>query len=262
MSVFRTKLWTGVGAAVLLSAGGLSACSGESGGAAGEGGAAAPAASGAAPAGEGGEGGAEGGAAPAEAGATAVYGSVPAESRTALRLAHLEGFVLAADPVRSAEGPEAAAALVGQGLLEVFDPAAAELRAAGLDEAVLRRAAQSGSAGDVAAAKAAIDAAQQRAGGDPRAVARGMSGITAGLYREALAGGTLDPIEYQHAYAAAQSTQALAASSGQLASAKAEIDRLARLFPSATAPSDAGKAPKLAEVQAQASRIELALSGA
>ena len=269
MSVFRAKLWTGVGAAVLLSAGGLAACSGE-----GEGGERADAsAAGSSQAagtssGEGGEGGGEGGAeggAPAggEAGAAQAYGAVPAESRTALRLAQLEGFFLAADPVRAAQGADAASALVGQGLLEVFDPAAAELRAAGLDEPVLRRAAQSGAAADIRAGLASIDAAQRKAGGDPRAVARGVSGIVAGLYREAVAGETLDPIEYQHAYAAALSARALAADrSGELASAKADIDRLANLFTSPVAPDDAAQAPKLADVQAQASRVELALSGA
>lgn len=261
MNVFRAKLWTTVGAAVVLTAGGLSACSGEGEGGEGAG---APAAAGssATPAGEGGEAGAEGGAPGGEAGASQAYGSVPAESRTALRLAHLEGFFLAADPVRAAQGPDAAAALAGQGLLEVFDPAAAELRAAGLDEAVLRRAAQSGDAADVRGALAAIDAAQVRAGGDPRALARGMSGITAGLYREATAGGAVDPVEYQHAYAAALAARALAANNTALASSKADLDRLAAMFPSAVAPEDAGQAPKLADVQAQASRIELALSGA
>jgi hypothetical protein len=273
MTVFRPKLWTSVGAAVLL-AGGVAACSGE-GGECGEAGATPPAAGaageggeggvekGAAPTGEGGEGGAEsGGAASAEAGAEAAYTGVPEESRRALRLAHLKGFFLAAQAAQPVQGAEAAAALAGQGMLEVFDPAAGNFRAAGVDEATLRKAAQSGDAGAVRAAIAAIEAAQQRAGGDPAAVARGMTSIAAGLYRGVITEGAVDAVEYQHAYGAALSARDLAARNASLAPAKADIDKLARLWPSPVAPDTPAQAPSLAQVQAQASRIELALSGA
>lgn len=285
MSVFRAKVWTGVSAAVLLGAGGLAACSGEGGteqgastpssspasaGGEGEGeggeGAAAPAP--AAPAaggegeGEGGGGEGEGGsAAGGERGAQAAYGAVPAESRPALRLAQLEGFMRVAKAAGAAEGADTAAALAGQGLLEVYDPAKAELAATGVDEAVLRRAAQSGEPAALDAAIQALQSAQGRAGGDPAAVARGLTGLTTGLYREATAAG-LDPTEYQHAYGAALAAQALAARESGLSRAKGDIDRLARLWPSPTAPENAAQAPTIQQVQAQASRVELALSGA
>lgn len=83
-----------------------------------------------------------------------------------------------------------------------------------------------------------------------------------GLYREAVGSGTLDPIEYQHTYAAALAAQSVAARAGALAPAKGDIDRLVRLWPSPVAPEAIAGAAPLAQVQAQASRVELALSGA
>ena len=273
MSVFRATIWTGLGAAVVLGSA-LAACSGE-GGEGGDAGAAAPASSqgGAASGGEGdeagpapapttggeGEGG-EGGSAAAggERGAAAAYAAAPAESRRALRLAQLGGVFQAAQAVGATEGPEAAAALAGQGLLEVFDPAKAELAGAGLDEAVLRKAAQTGDPGDLKAAMASVDAAGKQAGGEPAAVARGLSSLAVGLLREAMAGGAVDPTEYQHSYAAALALRSLAQSQGELAPAKADIDRFVRLWPGPAAPT---QPPALPPVQAQASRVELALSG-
>ena len=270
MTVFRPKLWTSVTAAVLLAAcggegeGGGAGAAGEGGGnpaaAAGEGGEGG-AEAGAPAAGEGGEGGAEGGAGPAsaEAGAEAAYQGIPEASRRALRLAHLKGFFLAAQAVQKTEGAEAAAALAGQGMLEVFDPAAGNFRAFGLNEALLRKAAQTGAAADLQAAAGNIAAAQAKAGGDPAAVAKGMTNIAAGLYRGVLAGGGVDAVEYQHAYGAALSAQDVV-TRGNLTEAKAEVDRFVRLWPSVTAPDAPAKAPLVADVQAQASRIELALS--
>ena len=263
--IFRPKLWTGLGAAVLIGSAGLAACGGEGGGEAGEAGAttasaAVPAGEGGAEGGgEGGEGGAEGGS--AEAGASAAYASVPADSRTALRLAQLQGFFLAGQAVTTAQGADDAAALAGQGMLEVFDPAAAELRAAGVDEAVLRKAVQSGASADLAAAARSLEAVQGRAGGDQREVAKGLANLTAGLYREAVGGAAIDPVEYQHAYAGALSLASLS-QGGKLGSAGAEAARLKALFTSPVAPATVAQAPKAADVQAQASRIELALSGA
>jgi hypothetical protein len=269
MSVFRAKIWTGVSAAVVLGAGGLAACSGEAGSEAGaaapgaaapagaEGEGAAPVAS---PAGGEGEGGEAGAAAGGERGAQTAFGSVPAESRPALRLAQLEGFFRIAKAAGAVEGPDTAAALAGQGLLEVYDPAKAEFTAEGLDEAVLRRAAQTGEPAAIDAAIRNLEAARGKVGGDPAAVARGLTSLTTGLYREATVAG-LDPTEYQHAYGAALAAQALAARESRLSRAKADIDRLTRLWPSPVAPEDATKAPTLQQVQAQASRVELALSG-
>jgi hypothetical protein len=271
VSVFRAKIWTGMGAAVVLGAG-LAACGGEGGEAGASGGESGSAVS-ASTAGEGDEAGLPPAAINAggegdeagpggEQGASAAYAGAPAGSRRALRLAQLKGFFLAAKALGAAQGPEAAAALAGQGMLEVFDPAKAEIGTADFDEAPLRKAAQSGDRGALDAAVRTLDAAERKAGGDPSAVARGLTAVSVGLYREALAGGQLDPIEYQHAYAAALAAQSVAARGGKLAGAKGDIDRLVRLWPSPVAPENAAKAPPLAEVQAQASRIELALSGA
>jgi hypothetical protein len=251
MTSFRPKLWTGVSAAIVLSAAGLAAC--------GEGGeqAAAPAAPTApVPAGEGGEGGAEGGAA-GEAGAQSAYVSVPAESRAALRLAHLKGFFLIAQ--KQTEGPEAAAALAGQGMLEVYDPAKGAFDATGVSEAVLRRAAESGSRADLNAAVNAIDQAMAKAGGDPLAIAKGLVSISAGLYQGVVQEGGVDPIEYQHSLGAALSAQqTLARASGEkAAAAKPELEKLVAMWPAPQAP----EAPTpVGQLSAQASRVELALS--
>ncbi|HEX5776678.1 MAG TPA: hypothetical protein VFX95_08370, partial [Caulobacteraceae bacterium] len=147
MTSFRPKLWTGVSVAILLA---TAACGGE-GGEAGEAGEAGPAAA----VGEGGEGGAEGGAGVGEAGARSAYAAVPAESRVALRLAHLKGFLLIAQ--KQGDGPAAAAALVGQGITEVYDAQPGAFQNVGLDEAPLRKAAESGAPADITAAVNAIE---------------------------------------------------------------------------------------------------------
>jgi hypothetical protein len=256
MTLFRPKLWTSLSAAVLLGAG-MAACGGE----AGETGA--PAA-----VGEGGEGGVEKGAAPAaavgeggeagEAGAAQAYASVPAASKTALRLAHLKGFFLVAQ--KQTEGADAAAALAGQGLLEVYDKDPDAFRAAGVDKAVLDKAAQSGSAADLAAAVANIDAAEAKAAGDPAAVVSALVGVADGLYKGVVKDGSVDPIEYQHALGAVLAAQSVAAKAGgnaKLAAAKGDLDKLAALWPRPTAPDAPAPA---GQVSAQASRVQLALS--
>jgi hypothetical protein len=81
-----------------------------------------------------------------ETGARGAYDTVPADSRRALRIAHLKGFVLAAQAAAPVQGEAAASALVGQGLLEVYTPAAAEFTAAGVSEEALQNAAKTGSA--------------------------------------------------------------------------------------------------------------------
>jgi len=247
MTSFRPKLWTGVSAAIVLAA-----CS-----PAAEEKAEAPAAPAApVPAGEGGEGGAEGGAA-GEAGAQSAYVAVPAESRAALRLAHLRGFFLIAQ--KQTEGPEAAAALAGQGMLEVYDPAKGAFDATGVNEAVLRKAAQTGSRADLNAAINAINQALDKQGADPAAVAKGLVSISSGLYQLVVQDGAVDPIEYQHSLGAALSAQAvLAKASGpKVAAAKPELDKLVAMWPAPQAPA---AATPVAQVTAQASRVELALS--
>jgi hypothetical protein len=252
LTSFRPKLWTGVSAAILLSAS-LSAC-GEKGPAD-----EAKLTNTPAPAvGEGGEGGAEGGAG-GEAGAQQAYVGVPAESRVALRLAHLKGFFLIAQ--KQKQGPDAAAALAGQGMLEVWDAQPDAFKSAGLDEAVLRKAAQSGVASDLAAAIAAIEAAQARAGGDPAAVTKGMLSIASGLYKGVVAPDGVDPIEYQHSLGAALSAQqtldAAIKAKDSRAPAKADMAKLLSMWPSTEAPTS--PTPP-AQVEGQAARVELALS--
>ncbi len=246
MTTFRPKFWTAASAAILLAATG---CSGE----AGEQGEAGPA-----PAvGEGGEGGAEGGAGAGEAGARSAYAAVPAESRAALRLAHLKGFLLIAQT--QTEGPEYAAALVGQGIAEVYDAQPGAFEAAGLDIAAVRKAAETGAPADVTAALAAVSAAQDKATADDAAVVKGLVDISAGLYQGVIMDGAVDPIEYQHALGAALSAQQIAAASpnAEVKAARADVDKLVAMFPAPQAPE---QPTPVGQVSAQASRIELALS--
>lgn len=247
MSLFRPKLWTAAGGALVIAAGGLAACSGP----AEEPSAAPPGAH----AGEAGEG--EGG----EAGANSAYDAISADSRTALRLAHLKGFMLVAREAAPVEGEAAAAALAGQGMLEVYDPAKETYDAAGVDEAVLRRAAESGTPATLNAAISELDRAARDAGGDPAEVVKGLTSISTGLYRLVIVEDTVDPVEYQHALGAAMAAQAAAARAGGLSSVRDDLDAFVGLWPQVTAPDSAETAPSVSEVQAQASRIELALSG-
>lgn len=251
MTTFRPKLWTGVSAAILLAA--AAGCSGETGDKADNAAvnAMAPAA------GEGGEGGSEGGPGAGEVGAQNAYIAVPPDSRVALRLAHMKGFLLVAQ--KQPEGADAAAALVGQGLIEVFDAQPDAFRSAGVNEAALRKAAQTGAAADLAAAVATLEAAQAKAGGDSAAVTRSMVDIATGLYAGVFMDGEIDPIEYQHAYGAALTAQDLAAKSAdpKVKAAKADLDKLVALWPAAVAPA---KPTPAGQVSAQASRVELALS--
>lgn len=256
MTVLRPKLWTSLSAAVLLGAG-VAACSGEAGeageagkaAAVGEGGEAAE--RGAAQAvGEGGE--------AAELGAAQAYGAVPAASKTALQLAHLKGFFLIAQEQK--DGAEAAAALAGQGMLEVFDKDPDAFRGAGVDEAVLRKAAQSGAAADLTAAVANLDAASAKAGGDAAEVVKGLVSVAEGIYRGVIVEDVVDPIEYQHSLGAILAAKSVAAKAGdnpKLTAAKAELDKLAGLWGTASAPE---KPTPVQQVSAQASRVQLALS--
>ena len=249
MTSFRPKLWTGVSVAILLA---TAACGGE-GGEAGQPDEAGPAAA----VGEGGEGGAEGGAGVGEAGARSAYAAVPAESRAALRLAHLKGFLLIAQ--KQGDGPAAAAALVGQGITEVYDAQPGAFKSVGLDEAPLRKAAESGAPADITAALNAIEAAEAKAKGDAAAVVKGMVNISAGLYQGVVAEGAVDPIEYQHAMGAALAAQEVAsdANDARITAAKADLDRLVAMFPAPSAPE---QPTPVGQVSAQASRVELALS--
>lgn len=250
---FRPKLWLTLGAALTLTA----ACSEQ--GAPGEGGEgeAGTATAAGEGEGEGGEGEGGGGAAVGEAGAAAGYAGVPAESLPALRLAHLAGFFLVAQRAQAVEGDASAAALAGQGLAEVYDPMASDFESTGLDAAVLRRAAETGSEADLVAAIAALDAAQARAGGDPAVVAGALSDIAAGIYREVVIDGAVDPVEYQHSLGAALAARSVAERGGLGQQTRSDLDALIAMWLGVTAPEDPAQAAPSGEVQAQASRIRL-----
>lgn len=248
MIEFRPKLWTGVGAAALLT---LGACSKADHAATAVSVSAAPVT---AAAGEGGEGGAEGGG---EAGAQQAFNSIPGPSKPALRLAQLKGFLLIAK--KQTDGAEAAGILLGQGLLETFDKNPQSYKVLGVDEALLRKAAKTGAQADLQAAIDNISDCQKKAGGDDTAVIKGMVDIAAGLYKGAVQPDSTDPIDYQHSLGAAMAAQELAANSkdAKARSAKPDVDALVKLWPQLSAPD---KPTPAAQVLAQASRIELELS--
>jgi hypothetical protein len=253
MTSFRPKLWTGVSAAVLISTGALVACSPQP---------RAPKASAESPptpavvtsaaalagAGEAGE-----------TGAVSAYSAISADSVNALHIAHLRGFVLVA--MAQKDGPEAAAILVAQGMLEAYEKSPQPFKAAGIDEALLRKAADTGASGDLKAALSALDAGLAKAGGDRKAVIRGLLEISSGLYKGVVIDGGVDPIEYQHSLGAALSARAAltdaAKSDPSLAAAKPEMDRFVALWPTPSAPE---KPAAHGALLAQASRLELALS--
>ena len=248
----RPKHWTSVSAAVLISVTGLSACTPKNEAAAtSDQTAASPAATSPVAAGGAGEAG--------ETGAHSAYSGIPADSLSALHIAHLRGFFLIA--LAQKDGPDAAAVLASQGMIEAFDPSATVFSAHGIDQAVLRKAASSGSAADIKAAIAALDAGLAKAGGDPKAVIRGLVEISSGLYKGVVADGGIDPIEYQHALGAALSAKAALAAAikthPELAAATAPMEAFVALWPSMSAPE---KPASHSQVLAQASRIELAIS--
>lgn len=250
MIEFRPKLWTGVGAAVLLTSSlGLEACSKTD--------QSKPAASiSAAPVtaavGEGGEGGAEGGG---EAGAQQAFNTIPGPSKPALRLGQLKGFVLIA--MKQTDGPEAAGILLSQGLLETYDKNPKSYL--GVDEALLRKAAKSGAKADLQAALDNITQAQKQAGGVDSDVIKGLVDIAAGLYKGAVQPDSTDPIDYQHSLGAALAAQEIAARTqdAKARAAKADVDSFVKLWPTPSAPD---KPTPAGQVSAQASRVELELS--
>jgi hypothetical protein len=194
-----------------------------------------------------------------ETGAHSAYSGIPADSLSALHIAHLRGFFLIAQAQK--DGPDAAAILTSQGMIEAYDPSSAVFSAVGIDQAVLRKAATSGSAADLKAAIVALDAGLAKAGGDPKAVIRGLVEISSGLYKGVVVDGGVDPIEYQHSLGAALSAKAALAAAvkthPQLAGATAPMDAFIALWPALSAPE---KPASHGQVLAQASRIELAIS--
>jgi hypothetical protein len=253
------RLWTAIGVAALA----LGACS--PGGEGGEG-AAKPGQSGEAgesaapkppppPVAPGGEQG--------EAGAADAYAGLEGAARAGLRLQHLKGFLLIAERALREGQADTGVVLAQQGLLEVADPAPAEL--AGVDFAPLRAALEGGDpAKATVAIRAALTAIDHAARAPDAERVRRMLALTRGLYSEVNSPEGVDPIEYQHSLGAALSA---ADALGKLAAAKpgpaaqravVEMDALVKLWLTLTAPEQPASA---SAVNAAAARVELALSG-
>lgn len=282
MIEFKPRMWTlmGVSAMALV---GAAAC--QPGGEAGTSAADGEKAAASSTAGEGEGEGAKPAPAPAaaraggesgEAGAANAYSNVDPASWLGLRVSHLSGFLLVAQKSFEAGQVDEASVLIAQGLLEVYQPDAAELDSKVKDlkpsyEAVVTAIDGKKSKAEIEAAFAkafkVTQAARSSAAASDSDVIKGMLGIASGLYSGVVHPDGNDPTEYQHAYGAVLAAeQAFKNAQGKLASkdekrtaqlAK-DVVALVALFPSATIP----EAPAAtAAVTAAASRAELALSG-
>ncbi|MEJ0060155.1 MAG: hypothetical protein WDM79_11500 [Terricaulis sp.] len=258
MIAWKLKLWRSAGAAALV---GLSAC----------GPSPAPVAEAPAPAGASGEAAiGESGGEHGEAGVSLAYAGVEGDARTGVRLQHLKGYLLIAERINEGDRPEDAGVLVSQGLLEVYDPAAAEFGALNADKvrgaadgAGLTRAQM---ARKIHEATAAIDSARAPLALNHADLAARMVDLSTGLYQSVNQADFVDPIEYQHSLGAALSARdALVAGEAALRrenpaaydEAIGEINRLIELWPQATAPTTPTPYP---DVLRQSSRVRLALS--
>lgn len=275
MIAWKYKTWRTAGvAAVALTA--LAACGGE-GGAGGEAGGA----------GEGGEGGDAtvaapptpapvAGAAPAgggeagEAGAASAYAGLTGDQRTALRIAHLRGFIMAASTVAQANQPDEAGVLVQQGVLEVFDSAPSEFGSLNME--IIRAAADTATLSKaqritrLRAAEAELTRASADLDAEAAITTARMIDIATGLYQLVVQEDFVDPIEYQHSMGAAMSARAvLINGEGELrrenlrayGEAVGALNRFVGLWPEATAPE---QPTPYREVLTQGSRVRLALS--
>ncbi len=263
MSGIKFKYWRSVGVAAALS---VAACGGEGAGdqsdtaaneacePAVEAEAPAPATA-TAPTAAGGEAG--------EAGAQTAYAGLSGDQRTALRLQHLKGFVLAADRVAAAGQQPEAGVLVSQGLLEVYDVAATEFGSLNVE---IVRAAADGAPANIDAAEAEIDRAMGALSGvRPADIVARLTDISTGLYQHVINCDFVDPIEYQHSMGAALAAQSvLQASQAQLSAedaaaytaANEQMTSYVALWPQVSAP----EAPTpYRDMLASSSRIRLAL---
>lgn len=263
MTAFKLKLWQTASIAVML---GTSACSPAE---------APPAPEPALPASAGGEAGeaaiGEGGGEQGEAGVAEAYAGLEGPARTALRIQQLKGFLLIGQKVADAGELPEAGALIGQGVLEVYDPAKDQF---GSLEIAPVKAAETAAAdgkptgevrGAINAGIAALNAARP-SGVNQADIAARMVDLSAGLYGNVIQTDFVDPIEYQHSLGAALSAKdALAAGRSSLRQRNAaaydeamrEIDRFIALWPQTTAPES--PTPN-GQVLAQSSRVRLALS--
>lgn len=273
MIAWKLKHWRVVGVAAAFS---VAACGGEGGetGASGDGGEAgeggdvvatpAPAPTAEAPA-------AAAGGEAGEAGAQTAYAGLEGDQRIALRLHHLQGFVLAAERVLQDPNtqPADAAILVQQGVLEVYDAFPTEfgtlnadiVRAAGDTEVSREQLTQR-----INAAKAEIARASGVLQDDAAITVARLVDISTGLYQLVVQADFVDPIEYQHSMGAALAARAAlreaqsdlrGRDAGAYTEANRELDRFVALWPSATAP----EAPTpYNQLLAAGSRIRFALS--
>lgn len=272
MMTFRPKMWASLGAVALLGAG-AAACGdnpfqkADPAATAAGADATATAAATSLASGEGAGG---------EAGAEGAYGAIPAHSAVMLRYQHLKGFVLVAQTAQKAGKSDDASLLIQQGSLEALRPQAAALAATpqgakvqpALDQAVAALDAKApDAAARIQAALNAIDQASVEAGGDALAVMLAMVSITDGLYQGVLVDGVVDPTEYQHSMGAALATLDMLQRARPILQkvdptrylqARSYIEELVGFWPTVTPPKDL-IAPS--RVAAQASRIELTLSG-
>lgn len=287
MITLTLKHWRTLGVAATTL--GLAACAetgtdageggqGEAGEAAvGESGGAMPATT--APAARGGEAGeaaaGETGGERGEAGAATAYAGLSGDQLTAMRIQHLRGFVMAAAKVVEDQGsnsgnPADAAILVQQGMLEVYEPAAAEFGT--LDVTSLREAA-SGTNFTRAQMMQRLRTAQEeltRAIGtleydDAQLVMR-MIDLSTGLYQSVLVDGVADPIEYQHSMGAALAAQQAILlhqdamrqeNLGAYSRAVGELNRFVALWPER---EPSANPATYQQVLVQGSRVRLALS--
>lgn len=262
MIVWKYTLWRSAGIAAVL---GLAACGGEGGGEAGQAGGEAGESAAHGEAGEAAVG--EGGGEHGEAGVATAYAGLEGTDRTALRLQHLRGFVLIAERVLQDSGDAAAAsALIQQGVLEVYNPAADQFGA--FDIAALRQAGAATNRADLDQALRASDAAFQAAAvntNQAEIIVR-LVDVAAGIYQHVSVDAAVDPIEYQHSLGAALAArEALTAHAYDLRrqnarayqEAAGEIDRFVALWPASTAPEQPAT---YQQVLAQSSRVRLALS--
>jgi hypothetical protein len=268
MIAWKYTLWRSAGVAAVL---GLAACGGEAGGEAGgptgESATQGEAGEAAAPAGEAGESAiGEGGGEHGEAGVASAYAGLEGADRTALRVQHLLGFALIAERVLRDTGDAAAAsALIQQGVLEVYDPAADQFGA--FDVAALRRAGAATTRAELEQALRESAASFDRADiSDPAQVTARLVDVATGLYQHVNQDGAVDPIEYQHSFGAALAArQTLTSNADALRrrdaraydQALAEVTRFVGLWPASTAPDQPAG---YQQVLAQSSRVRLALS--
>lgn len=248
--------WSRLGAAALLG-GGLAACAQPASPPAAE---QAPTQAIAAPGGEAGE---SAGGEAGEAGASAALSGLSGEPAVAFNRWRLAGFLAIAAAEAKDKNYAEAGALIGQGALEVFPtpPAGLDLTVVKALDAELSSGAPKGDA------LARIEATRTGliASAPPTAdTVRRLVSLAAGLYKEADGEAGVDPLEYQHslgAVMAAESALAALQASGnasRYAAAQSQLKALRALY---TGPRAGETIAPHRTVSAQASRVELELSG-